>query len=317
MITPISHATHIPVMLSEVLESLQVAEGKIFLDGTFGGGGYSRAILAHAACAVYAVDRDHEAINRGRALMNEYPGRFEIRHGNFADMDTLYPELSGRVDGIALDIGPSSFQLDETDRGFSFRLDAPLDMRMDTSCGETAADVVNTYDAAALLRIIFDYGEERYAKRIVRKIIEARTLAPIKTTKELADLVRSVYPYKKDAIDPATKTFQALRIHVNKELEALEKGLDASLKLLKDAGRLVVVTFHSLEDRLVKRFFDLRSGKKDRQVSRHMLIDPDKKSNALLKIITKSPVCPSDGEVLNNRRSRSAKMRVAERTIKE
>lgn len=308
---------HIPVMLQEVVDALHVSEAGVYVDGTFGGGGYSRAILQRKTCEVHAIDRDNDAIKRAEDLKTEYPGCFEIRHGNFGDMDKLYPELLGRVNGIALDIGPSSFQLDETERGFSFRLDAPLDMRMDTSSGETAADVVNTYDPASLLRILFDYGEERYAKRIVRKIIEAREIKPIQTTTELAELIRSAYPYKKDTIDPATKTFQALRIHVNKELEALEKGLNASLKLLGNAGRLVVVTFHSLEDRLVKRFFALKSGKKDQQISRHMLIDHEKKNTEELKIITKSPICPSDHEVLTNRRSRSAKMRVAERIIKE
>lgn len=308
---------HIPVMCKEVIDALHIKEGGIYIDGTFGGGGYSRAILKHASCHVYALDRDTSALNRAEVLRSSFSDRFQIRQGNFAYMDDLYAELLGQVDGIALDIGPSSYQLDEQDRGFSFRFDAPLDMRMDVRQGETAADVVNTYDATALENILFSYGEERHAKKIVRKILEVRALNPIQTTTQLAELVRKIYPFKFGAIDPATKTFQALRIHVNKELDALELGLVASLRLLKAQGRLVVVTFHSLEDRRVKKFFDEQSGKKERQVSRHMPLDEKKFSSATLKILTKSPVLPSEKEVMNNRRARSAKMRVAEKIIKD
>lgn len=309
-------SVHVPVMLNEVMAALSPKNTGIYIDGTFGGGGYSRALLNQCECRVYAIDRDGDAILRGNALMEERPGRFEIRRGNFSDMDSLYPELVGHVDGIALDIGPSSFQLDEAARGFSFRFDAPLDMRMDTSQGETASDVVNTYAKEDLEDILYIYGEERYARRIVRKIMDVRATAPITTTSALADLIRSVYPKKFDAIDPATKTFQALRIHVNKELDALTRVLEVSLRMLVPQGRLAVVTFHSLEDRIVKNFFKQESGLRARQVSRHMLVDENKTTQDRIKILTKSAVLPSEEEVKNNRRSRSAKMRVAEMLIK-
>lgn len=312
-----SQSVHVPVMLNEVMTALSPKSEGVYIDGTFGGGGYSRALLERCDCRVYAIDRDGDAILRGKALMEAYPRSFEIRRGNFCDMDSLYPELVKKVDGIALDIGPSSFQLDEAARGFSFRFDAPLDMRMDASQGETASDVVNTYAKEDLENILYIFGEERHARRIVRKIIDVRAATPITTTFALADLVRNVYPKKFDAIDPATKTFQALRIYVNKELEALTKALEVSLRMLVPQGRLAVVTFHSLEDRIVKNFFKQESGLSVRQVSRHMPLDENKVVNGRIKILTKSAVFPSDEEVKMNRRSRSAKMRVAEMLIKD
>jgi 16S rRNA (cytosine1402-N4)-methyltransferase len=240
-------SAHAPVMLKEVLEALMPRDGGRYVDGTFGGGGYSRAILEAADCSVLGIDRDPDAIARGEALARQFSGRLTLVRGEFSHMD----EFAEGTDGVVLDLGVSSFQFDEPGRGFSFREDGPLDMRMGKS-GPTAADFVNTADEATLTRVISQYGEERRARSVARAIVAAR---PIGRTSELAQIVsRTLGPAAaRFAIHPATRTFQALRIHVNDELGELARGLDAATKILRPHGRLVVVSFNSLVDRIVKR----------------------------------------------------------------
>src|SRR6201991_4632588 len=241
---------HLPVMLNEVLAALKPRDGARYIDGTFGGGGYTRAILEAADCRVLGIDRDPDAIERGQALVKHFGARLQLVEGEFSRMDAF----TDASDGVVLDLGVSSFQFDQPARGFSFREDGPLDMRMSLS-GESAADVVNTADERTLTQIIARYGEEKNARRIARAIIAAR---PIIGTAQLAAIVSEAQgpAALRLAIHPATRTFQALRIHVNDELGELERGLDASLKILRPQGRLVVVSFHSLEDRIVKQFLN-------------------------------------------------------------
>ena len=250
-VTPSGHA---PVMLAEVLAQLDPQAGGIYLDGTFGGGGYARAILGAAGCTLYAIDRDPAAIARGGALAAQYPGRLHLLHGRFGTMLDLLSAAGMRtLDGVVLDLGVSSFQLDEAERGFSFRTDGPLDMRMERS-GPSAADVVNSLGERALADILYQLGEERLSRRIAHAIMAARAVAPITTTLQLATIIRAVVPKDGSGIDPATRSFQALRIHVNDELGEVTRGLEQAVQLLSPSGRLVVVCFHSLEDRIVKRF---------------------------------------------------------------
>ncbi|MFC5355260.1 16S rRNA (cytosine(1402)-N(4))-methyltransferase RsmH [Azospirillum himalayense] len=319
MITPASISSapaspHISVLLNEVVDALSPRDGGVYVDGTFGAGGYSRAILDHAGCRVWGIDRDPEAIARGRQLALAYPGRLEIIEGRFGDMDRLLAEHGVEsVDGVALDIGVSSPQIDEPERGFSFRFDGPLDMRMGRD-GPTAADVVNTATQDELADIIFHYGEERMARRVARAIIAARLDTPFARTKQLADVVRSVVPKGKgDAIDPATRTFQALRIHVNDELDELRRGLAAAESLLKPGGRLAVVSFHSLEDREVKTFLKERSSPPP-SPSRHApSLAADARSPSF-RLLSRKPIVPTDQEAHSNPRARSARLRAAERT---
>ena len=311
---------HVPVLLQEVVDALAPVDGGRYLDGTFGVGGYTRALLAAADCTVLAVDRDPDAIVRARALSQEYAGRLLPLHGRFGEMDRLAAGAEiDQVNGIALDLGVSSPQLDEAERGFSFRHDGPLDMRMDRS-GESAADVVNEASERELADIIFHYGEERYARRIAKAIVVARTTATIRRTGDLADIVRRVVPSAPDSagrsIDPATRTFQALRIHVNRELEELDHGLDAAERMLSPGGRLAVVSFHSLEDRRVKTFLRTRSGKSARP-SRHTpgaITVQDTGPGPTFTVLTRRPITPSPAEVEANPRARSARLRVGERT---
>ena len=313
--TPVSPASpHISVLLDEVVDALSPRDGGVYVDGTFGAGGYARAILARADCRVWGIDRDPEAIERGRKLALAYPGRLDIVEGRFGDMDRLLAEHGVEsVDGVALDIGVSSPQIDEPERGFSFRFDGPLDMRMGRD-GPTAADVVNTAEADELADIIFHYGEERMARRVARAIVAARQTAPFTRTKQLADLVRSVVPKGKgDAIDPATRTFQALRIHVNDELGELRRGLAAAESLLKPGGRLAVVSFHSLEDREVKTFLKERSSLPP-SPSRHApSLAADARSPSF-RLLSRKPIVPTESEAHSNPRARSARLRAAERT---
>ncbi|MBK3801018.1 16S rRNA (cytosine(1402)-N(4))-methyltransferase RsmH [Azospirillum brasilense] len=319
MITPASISStpaspHISVLLNEVVDALSPRDGGVYVDGTFGAGGYSRAILDRADCRVWGIDRDPEAIERGRQLALAYPGRLEIVEGRFGDMDRLLAEHGVEsVDGVALDIGVSSPQIDEPERGFSFRFDGPLDMRMGRD-GPTAADVVNTATQDELADIIFHYGEERMARRVARAIIAARLDTPFARTKQLADVVRSVVPKGKgDAIDPATRTFQALRIHVNDELGELRRGLAAAESLLKPGGRLAVVSFHSLEDREVKTFLKERSSPPP-SPSRHApSLAADARSPSF-RLLSRKPIVPTDQEAHSNPRARSARLRAAERT---
>lgn len=305
--------SHIPVMLNEVLSFLHPHDNKIYVDGTFGVGGYSCAILQQASCKVFGIDQDPQAVQLGRALEQEN-SHFKMIHGRFSQMKELLERQGVEgVDGIALDLGVSSPQLDEKERGFSFRFEGPLDMRM-SQAGQTAADIVNHYSEAELSDIIFKYGEERYARRIARAIVKARTEETIATTLQLADIVRSVVPKSRDGIDPATRTFQGLRIYVNRELDELSEGLKAAEAMLVPGGRLVVVSFHSLEDRLVKDFFRKKS-QTSKQGSRHLPTMPTSEMSTL-KILTTKPLQATAEEIKANPRSRSAKLRVAEKLEK-
>ena len=302
--------SHVPVMLAEVLEALNLKDGAHYIDGTFGGGGYARAILEACDCRVLGIDRDPEAIARGRALAALYPGRLTVVHGSFSEMDRLLAATGeSGTNGVVLDLGVSSFQFDEPARGFSFRADGPLDMRM-AGEGPTAADVVNTADEKTLTDIIARYGEERQARRIARAIVEGR---PLSRTIELADLVARVMgpAAARQPIHPATRTFQALRIHVNDELGELARALDAATRILKPEGRLAVVSFHSLEDRIVKQFIAERSGAAPK-ASRHAPAAPQA-AQPLYRAIGRRPVTPGDAETARNPRARSAKLRTAER----
>jgi 16S rRNA (cytosine1402-N4)-methyltransferase len=303
---------HTPVMLDAALAALAPRSGGAYVDGTFGAGGYSRAILEAADCAVWAIDRDEAAVSRGQALAAAYPGRLTILHGRFGDMVQLMRSAGVEtVDGVVLDLGVSSPQIDEAERGFSFRADGPLDMRMDRA-GPTAADVVNTMDERPLAQIIRQLGEERHARRVARAIIEARKQKPITRTGELARIVRGVVPRSKDGIDAATRTFMALRLHVNDELGELDRGLAAAERLLAPCGRFVVVSFHSLEDRQVKRFLHGRSGKGP-GVSRHAPVAEAPPAPSF-RLLHRRALTPDSAETRRNPRARSARLRAAERT---
>ena len=304
---------HLPVMLDEVIARLAPAEGEVHLDGTFGAGGYARAILEAADCRLIALDRDPAAIARGQALVGEFGDRLTLIAGRFGEMDRLLAEVGvTRLDGVVLDLGVSSPQLDQAERGFSFRFDGPLDMRMSLD-GPTAADVVNGWPEADLARVIKEYGEERFARRIAKAIVAARADAPIETTQRLADLVRGVVPKSKDGIDPATRTFQALRIEVNDELGELDRALAAAERLLAPGGRLVVVSFHSLEDRRVKTFLKARSGRGGGG-SRHLPQHPDALRAPSFQVPPGGVDKPGEAETRRNPRARSARLRHAVRT---
>lgn len=308
-----SESRHIPVMVREVIEALQPRAGGRYLDGTFGAGGYSAAMLDSAACQVIALDRDPDAIAAGQALAEHYGERLRLIEGRFGDMgDLLAAEGVDDVDGVTLDLGVSSMQLDEVDRGFSFRSSGPLDMRMERS-GLSAADLVNEADEAELADIIWRYGEERRNRRVARAIVEARRHKRIETTGELAEIVRrAVGPQGRDESDPATRTFQALRIAVNNELGELERGLLAAERVLAPGGRLAVVSFHSLEDRAVKDFVRSRAGRVPGP-SRHL--PPVESRPPELRDLTRKPMLPSATEIAANPRARSARLRVAEKIV--
>ena len=299
-------ARHIPVLLSEVVEALQPAPGKTIIDGTFGAGGYTAALL-DAGASVIAIDRDPDAIEAGRAMEAAGGGRLALHHRPFSELDEVGDEL---VDGVVLDIGVSSMQIDQAERGFSFRADGPLDMRM-AQAGVSAADVVNTHKPGDLARIFGRLGEERHAGRIARMIEKRRADKPFQTTRDLADAIEALVPRKaKDKIHPATRVFQALRIYVNDELGELAMALGAAERALKPGGRLAVVTFHSLEDRIVKQFLTDRSGKV--HGSRHL--PQAEAAEATFNPVSRGVIAPSQAETETNPRARSAKLRVAERT---
>ena len=305
---------HIPVLLSEVLTALGPEDGDIIIDGTFGAGGYSRAILEAADCRVSAIDRDTEALANAPALASDFPDRFEGVLGRYSDMESLASENGiEAADGIVLDIGVSSMQLDEPERGFSFAKDGPLDMRMGAD-GLSAADVVNTFEEAQIAEIIYVFGEERRSRAIAKAIVRTRAEAPIARTGTLADIVAGVLGRGRDHTKhPATRTFQALRLYVNAELEQLAEGLSAAERLLKPGGRLVVVTFHSLEDRIVKRFFTSRSAPPQKG-SRHLPDHEGKEFLPSFQLLNRRPVEPSEDEVRSNPRARSARLRAGRRT---
>jgi len=307
---------HDPVMLREVLSSAAIPAGATVVDGTFGRGGYARALLtAQPDCRYIALDRDPVAVDYGKVLMEALPG-LEVHHAAFSDMEQVTRELGlASVDVIVLDLGVSSPQIDEAERGFSFGKDGPLDMRMDPSRGPSAADVVNAMDESDLADVIYKYGEERRSRAVARAIVGARAEARIETTGQLADIVRSVVRRAKDGIDPATRTFQGLRIHVNDELGELERGLEAAERLLSPEGRLVVVSFHSLEDRIVKTFLRARSEPRQndgRRLPWEAEAAPAREPSFTL--ITRKPMEAQSDECRANPRARSAKLRAASRT---
>jgi len=324
--TPETHATalpHVPVMRDQVLDALAVTPGGVYVDGTFGAGGYTRAILAAApGCVVWAIDRDPAVRPHAEAVANDFPDRFRLIHGRFGAMDQSLPAHGVHaVTGIALDLGVSSLQIDDPVRGFSFMRDGPLDMRMagaDSTDGPSAADLVNTLDEADLADVIYALGEERHARRVARAIVQARAEAPITRTGHLADVVRAAIPgaarqQARDGIDPATRTFQALRLRVNDELGEVVAGLEGAERLLAPGGRLVVVSFHSLEDRIVKDFIRDRSGDRP-QPSRHLPAAANDQPPATFRAIGRKALRPTEAEVAANPRARSARLRIAERT---
>ena len=295
---------HVPVLLAEVLEALAPLPGARILDGTFGAGGYSRAIL-QAGASVIAIDRDPTVLPHAERLSAEFPDRFSFAAGTFSDLDDL---AGGPVDGVVLDIGVSSMQLDQAGRGFSFMNDGPLDMRM-TPEGATAADLVNTLDETELANLLYQFGEERKSRRIAHGIVAARTNRLFESTTELARFIERAIGRRPGDAHPATRSFQALRIAVNGELDQLVEGLFAAERLLAEGGRLAVVTFHSLEDRIVKRFFDPEKGAPTQ--SRHL---PQLLQEPLRWEPVRKAQKPSAAEIARNPRSRSATIRSAIRT---
>jgi 16S rRNA (cytosine1402-N4)-methyltransferase len=310
---------HTPVLLDSVIAALDPRTGAVYVDGTLGGAGYTKALLSAADCIVWGIDRDPDAIARNSDLAAQYAGRLHLVAGRFGDMQTLLADHGlHAVDGVTLDLGVSSMQIDDPARGFAFSQDGPLDMRMEKA-GQSAADLVNSVEEAELADIIYAYGEERLARRIARAIVAARAEAPIETTGRLADIVRAVARPRKrsrsgrdNKIDPATRTFQALRIKVNDELAELERGLGAAEAILKPGGRLAIVSFHSLEDRRVKVFLRQRSGN-DSLGSRHRPEITTRREPAW-RLLGRRAIQPSDAEIAQNPRARSARLRVAERT---
>ena len=303
-------ALHIPVLGRPAVAFLQPRDGGIYIDGTFGAGGYTRAILAAAHSRVISIDRDQTAIALGADLVEQAKGRLTLVEDRFSNLDAIAREVGyDTVDGVVLDLGVSSMQLDRAERGFSFRLDGPLDMRMGGE-GHSAAEVIAAASERDLADIIFALGEERHSRAVARAIIKARSSAPIETSRALAEIVASAVRSRPGDIHPATRTFQALRIFVNDELGELVAALQAAERILRSGGRLVVVSFHSLEDRIVKSFFadrgEIRSG------SRHA---PEVKRPTLtFRVLTKRPVVADEDEIMRNARARSAKLRAAERT---
>ncbi len=303
---------HVPVMLGEMLDRLAPADGAAYLDATFGGGGYADAILRAARCTLWAIDRDPDAIARGAELAARFPGRLHLIHGAFGDMlDLLAVRGVEALDGVVLDLGVSSFQLDDPARGFSFRADGPLDMRMGRA-GPSAADLVNHLPERALADLLHELGEEHAARRIARTIVAARAQAPITTTGQLARIIRGVLPREPSGIDPATRSFQALRIRVNDELGEIARGLESAARLLAPGGRLVVVSFHSLEDRLVKRFMADAAGRAPAP-SRHDPRGLMARAAPRYRLLTPRPLRPGAAETDANPRARSARLRALER----
>jgi 16S rRNA (cytosine1402-N4)-methyltransferase len=303
-------ARHVPVLVKPALELLNVRAGGVYVDGTFGAGGYSRAILAAADTQVIAIDRDRDAVARGADLVEASGGRLTLIETRFSELDRVARKFGhDAVDGVVLDLGVSSMQLEEAERGFSFRLEGPLDMRMGGE-GPSAADVVAKASERDLADIIFQLGEERHSRAVARAIVAARKEAPVVTTRALAEIVARVVHARPGAIHPATRTFQALRIFVNEELTELVEALGAAERILNPSGRLVVVSFHSLEDRIVKSFLAERS--RAAGVSRHL---PDIAGAVpTFRLLTKRPIAPDENEVADNPRARSAKLRAAERS---
>lgn len=304
-IAPDNQEPHVPVLLAEVLKALQPLEGACIVDGTFGAGGYSRALL-EAGASVVAIDRDPNVAPHVKRLKAAFPKTFEFVPGTFSQLDEV---VAGRaVDGVVLDIGVSSMQLDEAERGFSFMREGPLDMRMAQS-GESAADLVNTLEEAELANLLYAYGEERKSRRIAQFIVSARENEPITTTTQLAKVIEKAIGRKPGDMHPATRSFQALRIAVNAEFDQLVEGLFAAERLLPEGGRLAVVTFHSLEDRIVKRFFDPDKGGPAQSRHLPMTVAPERRWVDVAKAVK-----PGDEELARNPRARSSILRTARRS---
>lgn len=308
-------AFHEPVMLKEVIASLNLKPGGIYVDGTVGGGGHAAEILRETAPdgLLIGIDTDEDALLESGERLRVYGNRKILVHGNFADMDTILTTLGkNKVDGILLDLGVSSHQLQKADRGFSFQTDAPLDMRMDVRQSFSAYDCINSSSESELEQIIRDYGEEPRARRIARAISAKRRTAPVATTAELAALIAKCLPHKygRGKIHPATKTFQAVRIAVNRELASLERAIQIGTEVLRRSGRFSIISFHSLEDRMVKNAFSAREG--------GCVCPPDFpvcvcQTETTLKVLTRKPVRPGTDEIAANPRARSARLRTAER----
>lgn len=303
---PYSKDPHVPVLLAPLLRAVAPVRG-VWVDGTFGAGSYARGLIDAGADKVIGIDRDPLAHEMAAAWIDEYAGRIELHQANFAEMD----QIASDVDGVVLDLGVSSMQLDRADRGFSFMKDGPLDMRMGQD-GPSAADIVNTADAVDIADILFTYGEERASRRIAKAIVAARGITPITRTLELAGIIESCLPRPKpNQSHPATRSFQALRIAVNDEYGALMQGLMAAERALKPGGFLAVVSFHSVEDRMVKRFIQSRAG----QTGRANRYAPEiERAAPAFDIVTRKAVGPDADELAENPRARSAKLRVARRT---
>ncbi|TAE83549.1 MAG: 16S rRNA (cytosine(1402)-N(4))-methyltransferase RsmH [Alphaproteobacteria bacterium] len=302
---------HIPVLVDEVIASLALHDDAMIVDGTFGAGGYSEAVLSTSKARIIALDRDPSVQPHVERLQQLYGARFAFHAGCFSQMPQLLAHILP-VHGIMLDIGVSSMQLDTPDRGFSFRFDAPLDMRMEQQ-GRSAADIVNTTSEEELASLLWHYGEERASRKIARAIIAQRALEPISTTRHLRDLIHRIIPPRGAAIDPATRTFQALRIVVNDELGELTHGLEAAEQILAPQGRIAVVTFHSLEDRIVKHF--LRDAEhREEHGTRHRPAPISEQQAPIFHSVTRKPIVATDDACRHNPRARSAKLRVAERT---
>ncbi len=302
---------HIPVLLDEVISALCVNDNELYVDATFGLGGYTKSILNKKNCKVVAIDRDPESKIYAEKLSIDFKDRFYFKNGKFSQLVKILSEFKiNNVAGIVFDLGVSSPQFDQKQRGFSLKLDGPLDMRM-SSEGPTAEEFVNQVDESTLANIIYELGDEFFSRRIAKNIILERSKNLIRTTGQLANIIRKSIPSKKSKIDAATKTFQAIRIYLNDEISELEQGLIAAEKILKPEGILAVVSFHSIEDRIIKRFF-LKCAKNE-NYSRHHPGNLNKENS--LEILTKKPIIPSETEIKANKRSRSAKLRVAKRTI--
>jgi 16S rRNA (cytosine1402-N4)-methyltransferase len=291
--------THVPVLTADVLRHLQPERGGLFVDCTVGLGGHARALLEGGATRILGLDRDRDALAIARQTLAPWSDRVDLVHADYRSIDAvLDSQRIASIDGAMADLGVSSLQLDAPGRGFSFQRDEPLDMRMDRTSGETAADLVARSSERDLADAIFQYGEERFSRRIARSIVDARAAAPIATTAQLAAIVRRSIPRRGYMrIDPATRTFQALRIWVNRELEGLDRFIEAAVGRLRAGRRLAIITFHSLEDRIVK----------------HTLRALERSEHALVRVLTKKPVVAGDDELRSNPRARSAKLRAAER----
>lgn len=306
---------HISVLLDETIEGLNVKQGGIYVDGTLGGGGHALRICEKIGDKgrLVGIDQDWDAIEAATKRLKNYEDRVNIVHSNYQDIDSVLRGLSiGGVDGIVLDLGVSSFQLDSVERGFTYKEDTPLDMRMDQGTSLTAKDIVNDYSEEELFRVIRDYGEDGFAKNIAKHIVRARQEKIIETTGQLNEIIHAAIPAKvrQKGGHPSKKTFQAIRIELNHELEVLENSLDKMIGLLNSGGRLCVITFHSLEDRIVKNIF--------RRNMNPCVCPPEFPvctcgKKPLGKVVTRKPIIPSEGELENNRRAKSAKLRVFER----